>query len=584
MLTAPQVLAGSRPLRRYLGPRTAQLALLAVALLAATGLAIVGPQLLRRFIDAVGGDTAISAVVALAVAFLVVTVLAELSWLTADAVGVRLAWSATNDMRTDLTAHCLSLDMPFYEERAAGELIDRVDGDVGRLAGFFSQLFLLIASNLLLLLGIGVALLIQDWRVGLCYIPFVGGSALLLRRLLGRAVPAVVAQRQANAELLGYVEERLGGLEDIRGNGAGHHVRHGFWLRAAGLLTAARRAARLGVRWPAAAQGLASLSLLLALLAGAILYSTGQMTLGSAYVLVAYAGMLQVPLMVLVSQAQEVEEAVGALRRIDELFAVRSTIVDGAHTLGPHTPGGGVEVVLDDVSFGYRPGELAVREVNVRVAPGRRLALVGRTGSGKSTLARLLVRFADPVSGRVLLDGRDIRDLTVSSVRSRVGLVTQDVRIFHASVRDNVTMFGDEVPDSAVEEALRAVGLEPWLSGLPAGLASVLGAGEAGLSAGEAQLLAFARILVTDPGLVVLDEASSRLDQVSRKTFDTALTRMLAGRTAVVIAHQLAAVRVCDEVLVLRDGRVLEHGDRATLVADRNSVFADMLRTGEAFE
>jgi ATP-binding cassette subfamily B protein len=311
----------------------------------------------------------------------------------------------------------------------------------------------------------------------------------------------------------------------------------------------------------------------LALVAGVALYVSGQVTLGGAYVFVAYAGMLQAPLLLIVVQVHEMEEALGALGRIKDLFGIRSSVVDGSATL-PDRDGQAVELELDDVSFSYLPGEFALNDVSLRLAPGRRLAIVGRTGSGKSTLARLLFRFADPTEGRVLLASRDLRDLTLNSLRGQVGWVTQEVQIFHDTVRDNVRVFDDAVTDDAVDRALREVGLGDWLDRLPAGLDTILGAGETGLSAGQAQLLAFARVLVADPGLVVLDEASSRLDPESRVLFDAAIDRLLAGRTAVVIAHQLDAVRTADEVLVLRDGTVVEHGDRAALAADPRSEFA----------
>jgi ATP-binding cassette subfamily B protein len=566
---------------RYLRPRRGEMAVLGLLLLASTVLAVLGPQFLRRFIDETGRQAPVPALLRIAVVYLAVTLLAELLSVVADYLGARLAWSATNEMRVDLTRHCLGLDMSFYEEHSGGELIERVDGDVGQLANFFSQMFLLIVSNLLLLVGIGVALLAQDWRIGLCYVPLVVGSVLLLRKLVGVAIPAAVEQRAATARVLGFLEERLGGLEDLRANGAGDQLRRGFWRQAARLLAAARRAAQLGVRWPAAAQGLASVGLVLALLAGAALYLTHQLSLGGAYLFVAYAGMLQAPLMTIVLQVRDLEDALGALRRINQLLDTRSSVVDGPDRLPERAAGSGLEVRLDGVSFHYRPDEFALRDVSVSVPAGRRLAIVGRTGAGKSTLAKLLFRFADPSAGRVLVAGRDLRELTVGSVRDQIGMVTQEVQIFHDTVRDNVTVFDTAVGDEAVTAALREVGLGDWLDGLPDGLDTMLGAGAVGLSAGEAQLLAFARVLVADPGLLVLDEASSRLDPRSRRRFERALDRLLAGRTAVIIAHRLDAVRTADQVLVLRDGQVVEYGDRTALQADPESEFSRLWLTGE---
>ena len=577
--------------RRHLGPRLPQLAGLGALLLAATVLAVLAPQVLGRFVDAASGARPVGALLGIAGLYLLVALGAELFWVSADRLGAGVAWSATNDLRAELTEHCLGLDMDFYETRSGGELVDRVDGDVGVLANFFSQLFLLVVFNGLLLLGIGVALTVQDWRIGLVYLPFVLVSVLLLRRLIGVAVPAVVAQRQAGAILQGYLQERLGGLEDVSANGAAPNVRVGFWMLASGLLSAARRAARLGVRWPATAQALTSVGLILALVASTLLVGSGDLTLGSAYTLVAYAGMLQAPLMVIVTQLRDLEGAAAALRRVHELFGERSAVVSGPAELPPRGPGRGIPVAADRVSYRYPaagdPGTggptagFALRDVSFTLPAGRTLGVVGRSGSGKSTLARLLFRFADPQAGAIRLAGRDARELRLDALRGAVGLVTQEVEIFDATVRDNVTLFDPAVPADAVVAALSAARLGEWLAGLPDGLETRLGAAGTGMSAGEEQLLAFARVLLVDPSLVVLDEAASRLDPASRELFDAALAGLLDGRTAVIVAHELAALRMVDDVLVLQDGRVVEYGERTVLAADDASAFAAMLRAGQ---
>jgi ABC-type multidrug transport system fused ATPase/permease subunit len=212
------------------------------------------------------------------------------------------------------------------------------------------------------------------------------------------------------------------------------------------------------------------------------------------------------------------------------------------------------------------------------------LGLLGRTGSGKTTLTRLLFRLYDPVLGRITLDGDDIRDATLAELRGRIGLVTQEVQLFDASVRDNATLFDPDIPDTRVAEVLTDLGLGDWLSRQPNGLQTVLIAG-GGLSAGEAQLLAFARVFLKDPGLVVLDEASSRLDPASDRLIERALDKLLGGggaprRTAIIIAHKLSTVDRADRIAILDGGRVLETGARAALVADRGSAFAKLLSSG----
>jgi ABC-type multidrug transport system fused ATPase/permease subunit len=249
-----------------------------------------------------------------------------------------------------------------------------------------------------------------------------------------------------------------------------------------------------------------------------------------------------------------------------------------AYGPGAALPPGPLAVELDGVSFGYADDTPVLRDINVSLEPGRVLGVVGRTGSGKTTLTRLLLRFYDPLAGVVRLGGVDVRTVRLAAVRARIGLVTQDVRLFNASVRDNLTLFDDSVPDERISAALDTLGLAPWLHELPRGLDTPLGPEGAGLSAGQAQVLACARILLCDPDLVILDEASARLDPVTDRLVHTALGRLLDGRTGIIIAHRLATITCADDILVLEDGQMREYGPRLALAADPTSRFAELLR------
>lgn len=208
------------------------------------------------------------------------------------------------------------------------------------------------------------------------------------------------------------------------------------------------------------------------------------------------------------------------------------------------------------------------------------LGVVGRTGSGKSTLIRLLPRFYEPDLGSVCLGGVDLRDVTISAVRSRVGLVVQESHLFGASVRDNLTLFDVGVPDERLIAVLDELGMGPWLRDLPAGLDTVLGAGGQGLSAGQTQVLACARLLLREPDVVILDEPSSKLDPATEILVHRAFGRLLSGRTGIIVAHRLSTFSLVDDILVMEDGQVAEHGLRLALAADPGSRYAAMLRIG----
>lgn len=232
----------------------------------------------------------------------------------------------------------------------------------------------------------------------------------------------------------------------------------------------------------------------------------------------------------------------------------------------PHLPSPPPPAVLQNISFNLPPGQI--------------LGLLGRTGSGKTTLARLMLRLYDPQEGCIRLGGVAIDSTPLRELRQRVGLITQDVQLFQTTVRNNLTFFNKNTNDQQLLDALELLGLSEWLRSLPHGLDTQLGSDSGGLSAGEAQLLAFARIFLKNPGLVILDEASSRLDPITEKLIERAVDRLLEGRTGVIIAHHLATVQKANQILILDHGRIVEYGFRKDLANDSNSRFARLLKTG----
>jgi ATP-binding cassette subfamily B protein len=244
---------------------------------------------------------------------------------------------------------------------------------------------------------------------------------------------------------------------------------------------------------------------------------------------------------------QQFQQAGAGLSRARQLLDVPVRMLDGTRDL----PTGAPRVEFDSVWFGYVADEPILRDFSLRLEPGEVLGVLGRTGIGKSTLARLLLRLYDPQAGAVRLAGCDLRSVRLTSLRQHVALVTQEVQLFHASVRDNLSLFDPRVPDQRMLDVIERVGLHEWLARQPRGLDSRLAPGGSGLSAGEAQLLAFARVFLREPGLVILDEASSRLDPATERLIEHAIDELLRDRTAIVIAHRLATIQRADRLLTL---------------------------------
>jgi ABC-type multidrug transport system fused ATPase/permease subunit len=290
--------------------------------------------------------------------------------------------------------------------------------------------------------------------------------------------------------------------------------------------------------------------------------------------------MLRVPVAQLARQARDLQQASGSVGRVRSLVDTPRRIVDGK---GVPLGNGPLSVDVTNVSIEYIPGVPVLRNVSFHLDAGRALGIIGRTGSGKTTLIRLITRLYDANAGSIRVGGVDVRALRLSDLRRRIGVVTQDVQLFRATVRDNLTLFDPAIADVDVERSLTELGLGNWLKALPCGLDTEIATGRHGLSAGEAQVLALARVFLKNPGLVILDEASSRLDPATQNLVEVALDRLLVGRTAIVIAHRLETVRRADDVLVLDDGVIVEYGERSVLARDSGSRYA-RLQAGDLVE
>jgi ATP-binding cassette, subfamily B, bacterial len=611
-----------RLLTRYLQPQGWHVAALSVLLLGGIGLQLVNPQIMARFIDGIQFGEPYPVLLRDAALFFAIAIIQQFVTVGTTYVSENVGWTATNALRQDLVVHTLDLGMAFHKARTPGEMIERVDGDVSALATFFSQFVIQVLGNALLIAGVIVVLAREDWRLGLVVGAFAALSLLLLGGLRNIAVPHWAAEREANAAFFGFLEERLTGTEDIRANGGQAYVLNCFFelmrdqlrksLKAGWMMNIVLNAGMI-----AFAVGLAG-----GFAVSAYLFQRQIVTIGTVFLVYRYTQMLERPIRAITRQLQELQRAGASVARVRELLSLTKSLPELPPEETGLLPPGLLGVRFEHVTFTYddgdpgpattpfgdlpvtapeavevaesaspapAPGLPVLHDITFDLVPGRTLGLLGRTGSGKTTMTRLLLRLYDPDRGAIRLvppavesggtTGVDLRHLPLQTLRENVGIVTQEIQLFNASIRDNLTLFDATIPDTAVYDAIAALGLGTWLQSLPEGLDTCLEAG-GGLSAGEAQLLAFARILIKDPSLVILDEASSHLDPDTEQRVERALDRLLAGRTTLIIAHRLETVRRADEILILESGHVLEHGDRVALAADPSSFFHRLLQTG----
>ncbi len=566
-----------RLLAKYLKPQSRKALLMGLLLLASIGLQLANPQVLRYFIDTATGKGSVASLMVAAFLFIGIALTNQGVSILARYFSEKVAWTATNQLRTDLVTHCLDLDMAFHKEHTSGEMIERIDGDVNILSNFFSKFVVYLLGNIVLMIGVLLLLFQIDWRVGLSVSIFAGLALLILIRIRGRAVPAWTAERQLNAEFYGFLGEQLAGTEDIRSNGATGYVMRRFqqllhtWYPV-------NRKATMGYYM----MGMTSLTLFsignaLAFALGAYLWSTGKISLGTVYIIFYYTSLLTQPIEQIRTQLQDLQKAAASIQRVEELLRIQPALAAGK---GTPLPGGALAVEFRRVNFSYTTDTPILQDISFTLQPGKVLGVLGRTGSGKTTMARLLFRLYDIQQGEIRVGNIPIHEPDFQMLRQRIGMVTQDVQLFHASVRDNLTFFNQDISDMRILEVLDDLGLTTWLRSLPNGLNTELGSDGEGLSAGEAQLLAFTRVFLADPGLIILDEASSRLDPATEHKIEQAVSKLLNGRTGIMIAHRLRTIQRADEVMILEHGHVIEYGNREKLAANAGSRFHYLLQTG----
>ena len=461
-------------LSRHLAPQKGRFALLVSLLFGSIGLRIYAPQIMRAFIDDALAGKPLQTLTGIALAFIGVAILQQIVAVSVTYLGETVAWTATNALRAELAWHALNLDMRFHNDHTPGELIERIDGDVTEMATFFSQFALNLVANGLLLVGILAALFREDWRAALGFTIFAFGTILILGRLKDIAVPHQKARREAEAGLYGFIEEQLNGTEDIRSSGAVDFSIHELFRHQAEILKHSRLSHFK--RWIIEnSMGLAlTFGNLLAISSGYWLFSAGLITVGTVYLFIHYINLLEEPLWAMTHEIESFQTIGACVERLTEFRKFQPQVVDGpgfvSRDAGAEAGSSPLALGFENVTFAYSGSDSVLRNLSFSVQPGSVLGLLGRTGSGKTTLARLIFRLYDPKQGQICLNGVDLRQFQLTALRQQVALVTQDVQLFRASVRDNLTFFDRSISDEQIIATLEQLELGDWFRALPNGL------------------------------------------------------------------------------------------------------------------
>ena len=567
-------------LRQMLRPHRGALALSIVSVLLVSGSSAIAPILIARVLDSSieplkQGDA--SVLLTLLVFFVAATaVTAIFSWVNV-AYTVRVSLGVVVYLRKRVFRHAQSLSVSFHERYTSGKVISRLTSDIDTVRSFLDSGISQLAITLLSMVISAVAIFLLDWRIGLFMLVMGVPIYFLTRWFQKRAVPVFRTMRSESAHLTSRFVETFTGIRAVKAFGAEAQMRVEYAQASERYRLAVMDSIKIFGIYSPVLMLLGNVFIAGALVLGGYAVLGGTMQIGTLLALVIYANRVFEPVMQLSEFYNMFQSAMSALEKLSSFLAEEPEVAEPEH---PHeravesatgtAEGGKVQgalVELDSAVFGYTSDRHALKETTLRIEPGTTVALVGATGAGKSTIAKLVARFYDVSSGQVRIDGVDVRQLADVQLRREVLMLTQEVFLFSASILENIRMGNPQATDEQVKAAAKAVGADAFIERLRDGYESQLGRGGITLSAGQRQLVSFARVFLANPRVLILDEATASLDIPSERAVQAALRTVLAGRTALVIAHRLSTVLGADRVLVIHEGSVVEDGSPQQLIA-----------------
>lgn len=562
-------------LLRYLLTYKWRFTLMSVCIIASIVFQIINPIFAQNFINSAVSGTNGNMLYGDASYFLLFAGIAYVLSLAAAYFSQDIGWRASNVLREELLLHCLTRDQSWLNGKTPGEFIERIDGDLSVLADFFGEFIVRIIGYSLMAIGITIVVTCFNGLAGLIFFSCLAGSVLLIRLTNTAVVHAGVHERQADAELFGFMEEALRGREDIKFNGGAKYALYKYFLSAKKLFVNGRRSNFMKtITWAVTYISYYSTTAII-LLVSYFLYRHNYISLGAAFVFYQYISILQNPIEQLTQQTQKMQSAQSSAKRIAELFAVSAKIIGGANSLSEQKS----DITFNHVTFFYDEEKTpALQDITLHIPAGKTVGVIGRTGSGKTTFSRLLARIYDPQIGSIYIGEKDIRSIELSALRAHIAVAPQDVQLFHATVRENITFFDPTISDDTILALIQTMRLESWLNRLPNGLDTMLESHGEGLSAGESQFLAFIRILLQHPKIIILDEPSSRLDPITESLMTTCIQQLCAEKTGIIIAHRLKTIQQADYILALEDGKIIEYDTRENLENNPQSYYSGLIK------
>jgi ATP-binding cassette subfamily B protein len=555
-----------RHVRRYKLP----LGLTMLSMLALVGIQLVVPWLVRTMIAAVtdsGADLeTLRLITRLALIALAVYVIRAVMQFVRSYAAHVAGWHVVADVRNEVYRHLQRLSLRFYEDKQTGQLMSRTVNDSDLLEQLVAHAVPDVLVNVLMLIGVTAVLVTMSWQLALLSmipIPLI----VLAMRGFARYVRPAFRQRQVElGELNAALNDNISGIREIQAFTREDAEGDRIWSRIVRYRDSLLRALRLMAVFHPSVEFTSALGTIVLIYFGGRLMLEGALPVADLVAYFLYLELLYQPVRALSNVWESVQQALAGADRIAELLEQEPDVGERPHAIELSGRAQGA-LRFEDVSFRYSAGDMILQNIDLDIAPGSVVALVGPTGVGKTTLSMLIARFYDVTAGAITLDGRDVRDLTLDSLRRQISIVLQDVFLFHGTVRENVLFGRPGATDREMIEAAQIANAHEFIAELPEGYETLIGERGVKLSGGQRQRLAIARAVLKDAPILILDEATSSVDTETELLIQQALERLMVGRTTVVIAHRLSTIRNADNIVVLQDGRIEDQGTHSELMA-----------------
>ena len=555
---------------KFVRPYRGVLSIGLIAVLLFAGSALALPWIVRTTVNDVldihtrgNGDTRNMLFILVGAFFGAVLLHVVMGYLQNMIVG-RVAEHLLIDLRRAMYEHLQRVSMSFMDKTEVGRMMSRLQGDVGALQEFLETAVTSV-GDFVLLFGIVIAMLIMDWRLALLTFAVVSTLAIARAIWLPIARRAFLYSRQTSSITSGALAENINGVRVVQGMSREHVNLDLFKEKADEQLRAANRAARIGLVMIALVDTLSGSAMAIIIVVGGSMVINNSLEIGSMLAFILYVQLFFDPIRSITMHYAVFQRAMASGERIFEVLDVPVDIVDKDDAEPLVDNDGSIE--FKNVTFGYLEDQTILKNISFRVEPGETVALVGPTGSGKTSITSLLHRFYDVWEGEILVSGKDVREVELSSLGDNIGMVLQEPYLFSETVYENIRYNKSDATREEVVAAARAVGAHEFIMRLPSGYDTELEQRGGNLSLGQRQLISFARAIVADTKILILDEATASIDSYTELLIQQALARLLAGRTGIVIAHRLATIRGADRIIVLQNGEIIETGNHDELIA-----------------